>query len=97
MFRRLRDFPRELWIGENLWRIKFVRRMPDGDPDDRGCCDPSEHVIYIKLGQAYEERMSTFFHEVLHALEYEGGFDVVHAHVEKLGEGLAQLFVKNVV
>lgn len=92
---RQRDFPKELLIGDNIWRVKFVRKIPDDNPYCVGLCDPSLFIIYIKTGMTFEERIEIFAHELTHAFCFEYGFDIKHKHIYKLGEAVARLYVDN--
>lgn len=90
-----RSIPREIHLGDSIWKVKFVRKIPDEAEDTLGLCDPSECTIYIKQGQSYVSRLDTLFHEIIHAIENEYEFDLDHKHVYKLGEALAKFFVDN--
>lgn len=91
-----KEFPRDVVINGNLWEIKFVRHLPDTKTKETlGICDPSNRVIYIRQGQSKEERLDTFFHELIHAAECEFDFDIEHKLVDKLGAAFARVYVEN--
>lgn len=94
MIRRQADFPKELFLGENNWQIRFVRSL-DGIKT-LGLCDPADHIIYILQGQSPKERFKTFVHELLHALEYEYSFEMPHKSIYDLEEPLTRLWEDNV-
>lgn len=94
---RLRDYPREITVGDNTWRVRFCRRIPDHGPEVLGLCHFTDKIIYIKLGQSPEERLSTFFHEVIHAFTEEYGIHVPHKLIYKLEKPLAWLFLDNLI
>lgn len=88
-----REYPKTLNIGNEVYRVRFVRRF-----DDRstlGECDPSEKEIRIRLGQSHNERFKTFLHEILHALEFELDLKITHRQIEQLEEPLAQFLSDN--
>lgn len=91
-----KDIPRELWINDEHWKIKFVRKLKLGKVECRGLCDPSIRTIFILQGQTYIERADSFWHEVTHALSFEYDFDEIpHKYVYKLGAALAYLQFDN--
>lgn len=92
-----KHIPKELLIGESLWRVRFVRHIPDNSKDKLtlGLCCPDEKTIYIRQGQSFEERLDTVIHEIIHAAEYEFQFELEHRHVHKLGEVLAKIYIQN--
>lgn len=96
---RMRDYPETIVINENIWTVKFVRG-PIEDEDGRGrdtvgLCDPSDQTIYIKMGQTPEERLKTFLHELLHAIENEYGIEIPHSLVHKLEDPFAKFLIDN--
>lgn len=95
MFRQ-RDYPREIVVGDQVWEIRFVRGIAGtATTVTLGLCDPSEHVIYIKQGLKPTERLATFVHEVLHAIEYEYNIEIAHKLVHLLDEPIAKLIIDN--
>ena len=89
------DFPKELVIGESTWRVKWRRSIPEGGKGCVGLCCEEEKIIHIKLGQTRSERVSTFFHELLHAAEVEYGFEIPHRLIYKLEGPLSKVFLQN--
>jgi hypothetical protein len=80
-----RAYPKTIRVNEDIWHIKFVRKVPErhyGKEVIWGLCDPGEFTIYIKQGQTREQTFSTFVHEVLHAIEasYDFHIDKTDAH-----------------
>jgi hypothetical protein len=98
MLRRQKDFPRELLVGEETWRVRFVRHIPDYETKTmrtHGLCDPSTQTLFILQGLDPAERQRVFFHEVVHALEDEYDFVIPHDLVEALDTPLARFIVDN--
>ncbi len=90
-----RDYPRQLHIGENIWDIRFCRIIPGHGPNTLGLCDPSELIIYIKMGQTPRERFKTFAHEICHAVCFEFNIKENHAIIHKLEEPIVRLLMDN--
>ena len=67
--------PKSFKLGAHTWKIKY-RKMAD----TFGICDPDEHIIYISTHLANRsttetEQISTFIHEVGHAVLHTMGMD----------------------
>ena len=94
---KLKDYPREIQVGEALWEVRFVRQLEESDPAriTWGLCDPSDQIIYIRLGQSQGERLKTFLHELLHAIEYEYKITMPHRLIHKLEDPLARFLMDN--
>lgn len=75
---RQKDFPREIEVGDDIWEVRFCRRVPDEGEETVGLCDPSDYLIWIKQGLSPRDRMETFIHEVLHAIEFSHDIDIPH-------------------
>lgn len=92
-----KDYPKELLIGDNIWKIKFVSLKKHDTKKSicLGLCDPEKKEILIRTGQDYVTTLNTIFHEVLHSLEYEYDIELNHKHVYKLGDAMAQLYIDN--
>lgn len=94
---KLKDYPREYMVGDAVWKLRFVRHIPHDQPGRIcvGLAEPSEQVIYVKLGQDPEERLKTFLHELLHAIEYEYDISMPHRLIHKLEDPLARFLIDN--
>ena len=93
---KIKDYPREVMIGESIYQVKFVRKIGETDTRETlGLCDPNEQVIYIKLGQSPRERLKTLCHELIHCFEFEYGFEVPHHLVHKLEEPIVAFLMEN--
>jgi len=64
-------WPTDLMIGDNLWEIKFKKKIVESGVECTGLCDPGDRILYIKYPQTGVELFSTLLHEVLHAIEFE--------------------------
>lgn len=95
MISRIRDYPKHLHIGENIWEVRFCRRIPDEPESTLGICDPSEYAIYIRLNQTAKERFKTLVHEICHAMCYEYNIKENHDVIHKLEEPIARLLADN--
>lgn len=67
-------YPKQLTICGQVWEIHFVRHIKSA-PECVGLCtyspDTEVRKIEVKLGQTPKERFKTWFHEVMHAYEFE--------------------------
>lgn len=76
------SYPNTVLIVDAVWEVKFVRKIASAN--HLGLCDPSTNTIYIRLKQSREETFLTFFHECMHAYEFETG--------KEAGETMVRLF-----
>jgi hypothetical protein len=93
-----KDYPKELLIGNEIYKIKFVRKMT-GQPDNVvGDCCPSDKEIRILMGQTPEDTLKTFIHELCHAaLEFEGDIEVQHELIYKIEHPIYQFICDNLL
>lgn len=91
--------PRKLLVKDQIYEVKYVSRIPsvnDGTKGPlRGLCCSDKQVIYIARGISKAEKVQTFFHELLHAIEFEYDIEIDHKLVYKLEGPLAQVIVDN--
>lgn len=91
---RRKDYPREFHIGDEIYRLKFVRKLPK---DTVGECDPSSKEIRILVGQGKNETFKTVIHEIMHALfEFENDIEIKHMFIYKAEEVIFQFLRDNV-
>jgi hypothetical protein len=85
MYPKMREYPKEILVVDSIYSIKFCRKIPGINEDGlAGVACPSTKTIYIVLGQTPEERFSTFWHEVLHAIEFETDKKIPHKTIYAL-------------
>lgn len=89
------EYPSELIIAEDTYKVRFVKKMPDGCRDTVGLCDFSERTIYLKKGMSQAETLKTFIHEILHAICEEHKIKVSHKAIYRLEEAVYAFFVGN--
>lgn len=92
-----KDIPKEIWINNEPWRIVFVpkRKLKYRNEQVLGLTDPSTRTISIITGLSYILRAEIFAHELMHAINFEYGFETKHDHIYKFGEAFAQVWVDN--
>lgn len=94
----LDEYSETLKIHGSLWTVRFVREIK-GHPDCHGICRfvPSRGVreIYVKLGQSPRNRFKTWFHEILHAYEFETGRNLGERKVRMVEDWVAELLGDN--
>lgn len=92
MFPKMRDYPKEIVVADVIYSVRFVRKIPGLTHDGlAGVACPSTKTIYIVLGQSASERFSTFWHEVLHAIEFETGKKIPHPTIYALEAHLSSV------
>lgn len=95
---RLKDIPRTLMVGDSVWEIRFVRKMPHGNAKDKNtvgmCCDDDKEIC-VRLGIGKREQAKTLIHELLHALEFEYQISIPHELIYKLEEPIYRLLCDN--
>ena len=92
---KVKEYPRRLLIGDSHWELKFKRLIIDNGTKCVGLCDPGDQEILISQGLTSDDRLKTFIHEVLHAMEIEGDFNLDHKHVYKLEELIFSFLINN--
>jgi len=76
-----------------MWKVEFHDQIED-DKNAVGLCINDEKRILIKYTNP-RYQMSTFIHEVLHAIEYELELKVSHKAIYGFEEGLLQVLLDN--
>ena len=95
---RQRDYPKQISAKDDIWEIKWVRTIDKGEVvPTLGLTDPSDHTVYMKMGQLPKERLVTFIHELIHIAEFAYGFEIPHDLVSKLDVALAEILIANYI
>ncbi len=88
--------PKRIKVRHHYYRIIFHDSLiPHGDGKARGTCDPTNRVINISKKQTRRLVISTFLHELLHAIEFEYRIKLAHQTIHELELPLAQVFIQN--
>lgn len=90
MLPRSNKYPKEIYIKCDMWKIVFKKNL-----EDYGITDPIAMTITIKDGMSSRETLSTFIHELLHALAFSGDFKLKHKLVYLLETGILEILVDN--
>lgn len=91
---RIKDIPKTLVIGETVWDVKMVKKVP-GAKEAVGLCDNDNKEILIVKGQGRYETLKTLIHEILHSFEYEYNLDIDHRLIYALEEPILAFLVDN--
>lgn len=91
---RIRDIPKTLVIGNNVYDVMMVKRIAHSK-DALGECDGANKEIYIVRGQGRYETLKTLIHEILHAFEFEYKLNIEHSLIYKLEEPILSFFCDN--
>jgi hypothetical protein len=75
------DFPKLLKVLDEDYRVCFAQKLNEGD---LGYCDSDMKLIVLSRCQDMDEMLATFFHEALHAFEFEHGISLGHSRIRKL-------------
>lgn len=93
---RMRDYPKDVQIGDSVWSIRFVRNLGQTETTITwGLCDPGEQTIFVRMGQKPVERLKTVLHELLHAIEEEYDLELPHRLIHQLEDPLARFLIDN--
>lgn len=87
------QYPKELVVNGVNWRVIFVDQI-DGK-DCLGLCDSETKTIQLIRKMSPKERLTTFIHEIAHAIEYSYSFELKHDHIYKLAQGLTDVLIVN--
>lgn len=87
------NYPKKLYIGHEVYKIKFVKKFKDSR--QRGECDSGKKQITVLEGMSKRSTITTLVHEVLHAIEFEGGFPIKHKTIYGLETALYELYLDN--
>ena len=87
------QYPCNIQIGDCVWSLKFAKQI-EGDYH-WGLCEPNTKTIYIKRKQPKAEKLKTFIHESIHAMETEYQFTLPHADVERLEVAMTAFLTDN--
>ena len=90
----IKAYPKEILIGETVWRVRFVRKFR-GEPNTVGLCCEANETIYIRQGLGRVETFKTFLHELLHAVEFEHKIEIPHKLIYQLELPLTLLIFQN--
>jgi hypothetical protein len=79
------------------WNVSYMVVWVDkfDDPDCLGLCDQAKACIYLKKGLPPKVEHEVFWHEVLHALEFEHDIKIPHSAIYDLAPSLVRLFNLN--
>lgn len=101
MFTRERDFPKTVRIKDTEYDVVFFNRKDAHkhgmDEDWRGYACQHEKAILVRRGQDHQNRLATFVHEILHAIEFEYQVKIPHALIYKLEDPLTSLILDNLL
>lgn len=81
-------------VGAHTWSVSFVEMRTElSESHTWGICLADKQEILINKNASYSMRLSTFFHELIHAFEYVYEVQIPHRDVNLVGDVLAQVFI----
>lgn len=91
---RKQAYPKHLFINGSFWRVRFLRVI-DKQPFLDGLACEERQTLFIRSTLSDHEKLRTFLHEILHALEMEYGIEMPHDLIYQLEGPLADLLSHN--
>ena len=89
-------YPKSVKVRKRRYKVKMVSGLRADNTALRGYCDPNKpHTLYLDKNLDSKLLFSTFWHEVLHAIEVEYKIKVPHKLVYALEGPIAQLLKDN--
>lgn len=95
---RMRDFPRSVRIRDregkwHTWTIHWRRKLshPRTKFAHGLCHRDGSRMIELRMGLSRDQRLETFWHEVMHAVAIERGFRLCHPTIYNLAYSIGQL------
>ncbi len=71
--------------GKNTWDVILADHFPKhGDDQTVGYCDDENKILFVYMHQTKKQKMCTFIHELIHAMELEYDFKLTENQVKKL-------------
>jgi hypothetical protein len=96
-FRKISDYPKTILVGDSVYKVSWHRTLGQTATHITwGLCDPGDKTIQLRLGGKSKERLKTFVHEVLHAIEFEYEIEIPHKLIRDLEAPIARLIIDNV-
>lgn len=92
------SLPESIQINGHTWQVLLLNKVdealrgPGWVNHTWGYCDPDKRQIEILKRLRPRSRLKVFLHEYLHACEYEYGYAIPHAALDKTAVDLASLF-----
>lgn len=91
------DFPKSIRVGTVDYKILVTNRIPKVNGQKiYGLCCSGERKIWVRKSLPPDEQLSTFWHEVLHALDFEFEIEgLTHDLIYNLEQPLSWFFQDN--
>jgi Zn-dependent peptidase ImmA (M78 family) len=84
----------KLPVGLTVYTVKFLKKVKHDDGDIcKGICDYNRKIIAVDSNQDHDAQFATFWHEFMHAVTLELGYDEVSADesfVESVSQNIAR-------
>jgi hypothetical protein len=89
-----RFYPSRVKVKDKHYTVSLVKAA-SAEPSDRGTCDNKDRIILLRNSMTEKETYETFWHETLHALDYEYELKLTHPQVYALEKALAEFISAN--
>ena len=92
-----KDLAKGWLINDSIWKVLFVKSIKYGNKNKGivGITDFSSQEIHIKTNQSKTETLSTFIHEILHAMDEEYDMKLTHKQIYQLEEAIMDFMASN--
>lgn len=94
-FPRLRDYPKRVWIDDEPWTIEFPEVVQYEGRTVRGMTIFCNHLIQVKRHLRPHDRLETFIHELLHAVQHVHELKLSHDDIYDLESIIVDLMIDN--
>lgn len=85
-------YPKKIYVGMEIYRVIFTDKI-----NCFGETDPEKRTIKLKKGMSPRSTLTTFIHELLHAIEFESDIKIKHKQIYELEAGIFELLVDNFI
>ena len=93
-FPAVKDYPREIYVKDITYQIRYVNTIK-GKKRLLGLCDDDAKIIWVRKTQSPRGIFRTLLHELLHAIEYEYDVLLKHNRIGVLEVALEALLTDN--
>lgn len=83
--------PNRIKVGAHTFKVLEVKKNDLSDPECLGACDPETLTITILETLPYSFKLSTLFHEIIHAINWTFDEDIV----ESFSQQMVQVLLEN--
>jgi len=83
-------YPKKIYFADTTYKVVFKKGL-----DCYGKTNATTKVIAIKKGLSERETLTTFIHELLHVIEFEGPVKLKHKKIYQLEVCILEILLDN--